>query len=143
MIDYVEPPTPAETADASEQADLMRRAADLVARRSEKATKRICPEWTYHAVRHIARNCDIECYHGGVEPVASIWADGREYDDAGITHGGWDRYDDSPWISLVDPRIAAPLVELLRHGAEEALEIGPDFRLTHLARELLKGDVGD
>ena len=93
-----------------EPADLLRRAADRVEQLAAKASHNVCPDWVYGAVRHIARNCDITCTHTGFGAVAPP-ADG-------LNHDGWDRYDDSPWISALGPQVAAPLAAWLRLTAD-------------------------
>lgn len=97
--------------------ELLRRAADLIEETASDATKvRICPEWTRQAVRHIARNCEIECYHEVA--VEEHPVDGEMVDADGVTHDGWDRYGDAPWFALMGAYLAAPLVSWLRTVAE-------------------------
>jgi len=98
----------------------LRAAADHIDELGAKASTNICPEWTYSAVRHIARNCDIECSHGG-EP------------DDGLDHRGWDRCDDSPWITLMGSQMAPHLADWLRSEArlvdvQRADFVDPDER---------------
>lgn len=96
--------------------ELLHRAADLIEKSTEDATKvRICSEWTRQAVRHIARNCDIDCNHDDLE---ERWVDGQLVDAEGVSHGGWDRYGDAPWFALMGAYLAAPLVSWLRTVAE-------------------------
>jgi hypothetical protein len=40
------------------------------------------------------------------------------------------------WIAMMGPQLAQSLADILRAGAAEATEIGPDFRLVALARLL-------
>lgn len=98
-------------------AQTLRDAADKIEQLAEKATHNVCPAWVYSAVRHIARNCDIECYHSD------------DVDRDGADHGVWSRYDDSPWIAVMGSQIAAPLAAWLRILAD--------------AYEQYPADVGD
>lgn len=77
-----------------------------------KATHSIGPEWTYSAVRHIARNCDITCSH-------TNYGDGPFDLDDGLNHDGWDRYEDSPWLTLAHPGLAEPLAAWLEDAARD------------------------
>lgn len=99
-----------ETRVSETPAALLRRAADYLDKLAEKATPNVCPDWTYHAVRHIARNCDIECYHE------------VGHDDAGANHDGWDRYEDAPWIAAMGPQVAPHLSLWLRAEADDLHE---------------------
>lgn len=58
----------------------MLRAAELVETRASKATKNICPHWQKRAIRHVARNVDMEC---SKHPWDSLESDTCET---------WDRY---------------------------------------------------
>lgn len=120
------PPTPDQVFDATAAADLMRQAADLIELHAAKATKHLCRNWTYQAVRHVARNCDIACPVHDYEPY--VFPD---------PCGTFDRYEDAPWISLMSAHIAAPLAEWLRASAQDAEEIGADFRAVAFARAVL------
>lgn len=79
---------------------ILSRAADLIRDTAAAATANVCPAWTRQAVRHIARNCDIDCGHEGHE--------------GGWDHDGWDRYDDAPWIALMSPAVADSQERILR-----------------------------
>lgn len=59
-----------------------------------------CADWTQNAVRHIARNCEIECY-----------------DDSHEDELTWDRYETGPAIFLLSQTIDAQLA-ILRHAIE-------------------------
>lgn len=88
-------------------AEILREAAALMRERAEAATEGICPEWTRVAVRHIARNCDMECYHEDADPmVAKYHAD----DDYRQT---WDRYDDAEHIASWSPDVALAVADWL------------------------------
>lgn len=82
----------------------LRQAAEHLRAVAAKATHNICPDWTYSAVRHIARNCDIDCLHDDEED--------------GLDHGGWGRYNDSPWITLMGPDKAEHLADILEAEAD-------------------------
>jgi hypothetical protein len=113
--------------------ELLHRAADAIERAAENATKApICPEWTRRAVRHIARNCDIDCGHDDTE---QHWVGMITVDADGVNHGGWDRYGDAPWFSLMGAHLAAPLASWLRTVAE--LE-GYDGEGTESSNEAVK-----
>jgi hypothetical protein len=94
--------------------DRLRDAAHRLEAIAEKATPRICPQWTYSAVRHINRNCDIECYHPE-NPDAGH--DGARFDENGVSHWGWDRYEDAPWITAMGAQTADPIALLLNLAA--------------------------
>jgi hypothetical protein len=73
---------------------------------ARKATAGVCPDWVSSAVRHVARNCQIECSHD---------------DHQGFDQPEWGRYDDSPHIILNSPesvlrRCAADRKLLELHG---------------------------
>lgn len=93
--------------------EVIRLAADRIEEIAEKATKRICREWTRQTIRHIARNVDVDCGHR-----VNLEENGRTYYDQdpqdGWNHYGWDRYNDAPWYILMDPAVAEPLVTWLR-----------------------------
>lgn len=102
----------------SADGDKLRHAAHRLRVIAEKATPHICPQWTYTAVRHIARNCpDLECYHSG---DALTVDQGTGLDEHGVNHWGWDRYEDAPWITAMSPQVAGPLVLLLDLAAVAA-----------------------
>lgn len=82
-------------------AETLRRAASLMRERAEKATPDVCPEWTRSAVRHIARNCEIECWHDG---------EGDPHDGEEV---GWDRYNDAPHIASWHPAVALAVADWL------------------------------
>lgn len=87
--------------------DTLREAASRVRDIAVKATKNVCPDFTWSAVRHIARNCDVheDCMRSGeLLPADSC--------------NTWDRYEDSPWIALMDAKLAEPLAAWLEVAAE-------------------------
>lgn len=95
--------------------ELIRDAVRIIRERAEKATPNVCPAWIYQGVRHLVRNCDVECYH---EP-----ADGE------CTGQFWSRYDDHEHIALWQPSVALAVARLLDHTAEayaSDLERGDD-----------------
>jgi hypothetical protein len=84
-------------------ADEIRRAADVLEQAATKATDGICPNWIYLAVRHIARNCQVDCPHD---------------DHQGYDQPEWDRYDDSPYLNLATPGVGVLVAQLLRSIAD-------------------------
>ena len=84
--------------------DRLRAAAQKVLDAGAPATKGICPDWIYEAVRHIARNCDIGCLHE------------EHYNDP--TEKMWDRYNDWAWIALLGPNNAPHLAAWLNDQAD-------------------------
>ena len=115
---------------------LLTRAADRLARLAETTTKNICPEWTRLAVRHVARNVDIDCGHG-----VDIEESGRTYTDQdpgdGFDHSGWCRYaTDAPWIATLSPAVAPHLVAWLRYTAKRVEVISRVFTAAAYAKAL-------
>ena len=83
-------------------ADLLRRAAAKARETAKAATPNVCPDWTWLAVRHVARNCDLECpTHGDDHEKCNQW----------------DRYDDSPHMTLWHPGVALAVADLLESEA--------------------------
>lgn len=93
-------------------AEVLRRAASLMRERAEAATDGVCPEWTRSAVRHIARNCDIECWHEDSDPLV------EKYHDADGLPEGWSRYDDASHIASWHPTVALSVAAWLDDEAE-------------------------
>ncbi|MEU5853963.1 hypothetical protein ABZ799_01425 [Nocardiopsis dassonvillei] len=83
--------------------ELLREAARRIRETANAATANACPDWTWLAVRHIARNCDLECPTHGDDYEAC---------------GRWDRYDDSPHISLWHPGVALAVADWLESEAD-------------------------
>ncbi|WP_344098580.1 hypothetical protein, partial [Nocardiopsis tropica] len=67
------------------------------------ATDGVCPDWTRLAVRHVARNCDLECPTHGED---------RE------ECAQWDRYDDSSHMTLWHPGVARLVADMLSCAAD-------------------------
>ncbi|MET8746380.1 hypothetical protein [Streptomyces sp. NPDC004728] len=77
----------------------LRQAAMRIRGLNASATPGICPDWTYNAVRHIARNCQIECSHDNHQ---------------GHNQPEWDRYEDAPYITLMqNPGLGNALADWL------------------------------
>lgn len=93
-------------------AETLRRAASLMRERAEAATEGVCPAWTAAAVRHIARNCDIDCEYLSCEHTEAD-------DDAGRSGSaaGWDRYDDAEYIASWHPAVALKVAASLDQAA--------------------------
>lgn len=87
-------------------AEKLREAAALMRERAEKATSDVCPAWTSAVVRHIARNCDIDCEYLDCEHAD---------DEAPI----WDRYDDAAHIASWHPAVALAVADWLDLMAED------------------------
>lgn len=106
-------------------AEVLRRAAALMRENAEAATPDICPEWTRSAVRHVARNCDIECWHEDGDPLL----DSVVHDDD-ASWNTWDRYKDAPHIASWHPAVALTVARLLDDTAEtwEMCDQDADFR---------------
>lgn len=85
------------------QAAELRTAAEKLRELASKATTDICPDWIYSAVRHVVRNCNVECSHD-------------EHQDG--TEPEWDRYDDSPYMAAMHPGVGAALADLLDDQAD-------------------------
>lgn len=80
-------------------AEELRTAAMKIRGRVASATPGICPHWTHMAVRHIARNCDIECDHD---------------EHRTLDQPTWDRYEDAPYIALMqNPDLGVALADWL------------------------------
>jgi hypothetical protein len=90
-------------------ADELRTAAEKLRALASKATTGICPDWIYNAVRHVARNCQIECSHD----------DHQDWEQP-----EWDRYADSPFISAMHPRVGLALADWLDETARNAEPFG-------------------
>lgn len=88
-------------------AEVLRRAAALMRERAEAATADVCPDWTRGAVRHIARNCEIECYHDGAPSL-------RHHDSQGEPNQ-WSRYDDAAHIASWHPAVALAVADWLEY----------------------------
>lgn len=86
---------------------ILREAAALMRERAEAATDGVCPEWTRSAVRHIARNCDIECWHKDSDPLV------KKYHDADGMPETWTRYDDAEHIASWHPAVALAVADWL------------------------------
>lgn len=83
--------------------DLLRRAATQVRETAKAATPNVCLDWTWLAVRHVARNCDLECpTHGDDHEKCNQW----------------DRYDDSPHMTLWHPGVALAVATWLEDVAD-------------------------
>lgn len=80
----------------------MRAAAEKLREVAAAATPGICPHWTYMAVRHIARNCEIECDHD---------------EHRTVDQPTWDRYEDAPFIATVHPGVGVALADWLEWQA--------------------------
>lgn len=89
-------------------ADELRAAAEKLRELAAKATTGICPDWIYSAVRHVARNCQIECSHG----------EHQDWDQP-----QWDRYADWPYIAAMHPGVGALVAKSLERNAGRAQEI--------------------
>lgn len=89
-------------------AETLRRAASLMRERAEAATEGVCPAWTAAAVRHIARNCDIDCEYLSCEHTEAD-------DDAGRSGSaaGWGRYNDAQHIASWHPAVALAVADWL------------------------------
>ncbi|WP_399559234.1 hypothetical protein OH809_45515 (plasmid) [Streptomyces sp. NBC_00873] len=84
----------------------LREAAMRIRGLNASATPGICPDWTYNAVRHIARNCQIECSHD---------------EHQGHDQPEWDRYEDAPYITLMqNPDLGNALADWLDEAARYA-----------------------
>lgn len=105
-------------------ADELRTAAEKLRELAAKATAGICPDWIYSAVRHVARNCQIECSHD-------------DHQDWGQPE--WDRYADSPYIAAMHPGVGLALADWLESAAVDAEQIGPDPRALAVARAINGG----
>lgn len=91
--------------------------------RAEAATDHVCPDWTRQAVRHIARNCEIECSHEGVpDPV---------HHDAAGEPNQWSRYDDAAHIASWHPAAARAVADWLDQVANDE----PSWSYAHAATE--------
>ncbi|MER5461629.1 hypothetical protein ABT010_13265 [Streptomyces sp. NPDC002668] len=96
------PTAPAGAGKATPEVELRAAAAKLRGLAS-KATTGICPDWIYSAVRHIARNCNVDCSHD----------DHQSYEQP-----EWDRYEDSPYIAAMHPGVGLALAQWLETEAE-------------------------
>lgn len=76
---------------------------------AEKADPWPCPSWTYEAVRHIARNCEIDCNHTEWNDETEAW---REW-PCPSPDGTWDRYESSAHIHAWSPKVATSVADLL------------------------------
>lgn len=84
--------------------DLLKRAAGVLREMAGKAQSREpwCAEYTWSAVRHVQRNCEIECgLHGDVD-------DGQ--------CSSFDMYD-GRYVALMHPPVALALADLLEEAA--------------------------
>lgn len=84
------------------------------------ATDDVCAEWTRAAVRHIARNCEIECCwsHTETDPPTV------PHDSDGDSEAQWDRYKDAEHIASWHPAVALAVADWLddiatRHKASD------------------------
>lgn len=76
----------------------LRAAATKLRALASKATSGICPDWIYSAVRHVARNCNMDCSHD---------------EHQGWDQPEWDRYEDSPYIAAMGPAVGLALADWL------------------------------
>ena len=116
-------------------AEVLRKAAALMRERAEKATAEVCPEWTRAAVRHIARNCEIECYHD----QGSISAAHPKHHDSEGEPNQWSRYDDADHIASWHPAVALAVADLMDTAATHQVGFTPVARerITAVARAYL------
>lgn len=84
--------------DARTPADELRAAAEKLRELATAATPGICPHWAYMAVRHIARNCEIECDHD---------------EHRNLDQPTWDRFEDAPYIAAMHPGVGLALADWL------------------------------
>lgn len=83
-----------------------------------------CDEWTEDAVRHIARNCDIEC---------------------GCPHpeGGWVRYQTADFIKTMHPGVGLALADWLDDLADhDASDLMPMERGAYAVADCVLRDGG-
>ncbi|MEV6146391.1 hypothetical protein [Streptomyces sp. NPDC051992] len=112
----------------------LRTAAMRIRGLNASATPGICPDWTYNAVRHIARNCQIKCSHD---------------EHQGHDQPEWDRYEDAPYITLMqNPDLGNALADWLDAHANVLSAAGqydPDSSLARhalaVARQILGAEV--
>lgn len=69
-----------------------------------------CPDWTYSAIRHVQRNCDIECSKHG---------DDAGEDDDCLSFG---RYD-GPYVAYANPDRIRRLIADLREARKPPAEV--------------------
>jgi hypothetical protein len=114
-------------------AETLRRAASLMRERAERATAGVCPEWTRQAIRHIARNCEIECcYSHGDDSPETV-----PHDSDGDSEATWSRYDDADHVASWHPVVALAVADLLDRVAYTSEAVGaepsPDMTAVALA----------
>ena len=98
----------------STPADELRAAAEKLRELAAKATTDICPDWIYSAVRHVARNCEIECSHD----------DHQAWDQP-----QWDWYEDWSYIAAMHPGVGYALADWLDTEAQRlATTAHPDWQ---------------
>ncbi len=108
----------------------LRAAATLLRERAEGAGEYPCADWTQQAVRHIARNCEIECNHNVWDDEKSEWIERS----CPSLNGFWDRYQTGPFISMMSPPVALALAEWLDATTtylQPGLSIEDDLCLKH------------
>lgn len=106
-------------------AELLRKCASLMRQRANKATADVCPSWIAASVRHIARNCDIDCKHLDCEHVE---------DEAPM----WCRYGDSEHIASWHPAVALAVADWLDSVA--GANTSPDEDVPHAGRTIANVD---
>jgi hypothetical protein len=121
-------PSPEQLLNARESADIMTKAADLIEKHLDGTTP---GSWAGYLTDHAG------------EVFAGPWQDGYRTgsvmswcEETLTEYGGQPSQADLAWLCLMHPLIGPPLVALLRDGATEAMEIGPNWRLTEVARAL-------
>lgn len=108
-------------------AELLSRAAKVLRERAEESQNKRpwCSEYTWSAVRHVQRNCDIECERHGADLGAECWS--------------FDMYD-GRYVALMHPPVALALAEMLEDIVKigKIQHLGPPSRAVVVARAILR-----
>lgn len=124
------PPTPAEVEATTIGADLMRRAARRIDRFASSVE---CKPW------------DADCFDEDEPWVVMLDEDfvGDNVPVVATVGPECAHRDIACWIALMGPMLATPLADWLNAAADDAEQIGADFRAVAVARAVLKGAGGN
>jgi len=106
----------------------LRQAAETLRKRATAEGAWPCAEYISSGIRHLQRNCDLECSHGE-------WSEAdQKYIDTGCPspEGSWDRYSTATYIATMHPGVGLALAEWLDHQSYAPFDSTPSLTLARL-----------
>lgn len=117
-------------------ADELRQAAETLLERATAEGEWPCAEYIRSGIRHLQRNCEVECSHGEWDDTAEAWVN----DECPAPEGGWGRYSTGVYIATMHPGVGLALADWLDYVSDRAkARTGLNYRYAIQIARLING----